>query len=220
MFSSMASVQTKAEEPLGGRRARKKQRTSDMLAETAFSLFERDGFEGVTMEQIAAAADVSRGTLYNHFPVKEALLDHYFQTEFEAGIDSLIGNARRKASLENQLVHLFDAFSGWATRRRKYLPHCLDYGLKAGGRLQERPTSTGLRTVFTSLLAEAQKSGQIRPRVQVHALAEYLEFLYFAAILRWLASKDSSPRRECRRMLDLFLRGVQALPQVSRKARA
>ena len=215
----MASAKIESVELLGGRRARKRQRTSAMLAETAFDLFERDGFEGVTMEQIATAADVSRGTLYNHFPVKEALLDHYFQAEFQAGIGSLVGDANRRASLENQLIHLFDAFSAWASRRRKYLPHCLDYGLKARGRLQAQPNSIALRAVFTSLLAEAQKSGQIRPRVQVHALAEYLEFLYFAAILRWLASKDSSPRMECRRMLDLFLRGVQVQTQTSQKAR-
>ncbi len=35
------------------------------------------GYESVTMEQIAAAADVARGTLYNHFPFKEAVLAYW-----------------------------------------------------------------------------------------------------------------------------------------------
>ena len=48
-----------------GRRERKRIQTLDHLAATAFSLFEQHGYDAVTMEQIAAQADVSKGTLYN-----------------------------------------------------------------------------------------------------------------------------------------------------------
>ncbi|CAJ0730919.1 hypothetical protein R77592_02498 [Ralstonia mannitolilytica] len=58
--------------PIGtGRRERKRLQTLDHLAATAFALFEQHGYDAVTMEQIAAQADVSKGTLYNHFPLKE-----------------------------------------------------------------------------------------------------------------------------------------------------
>ncbi|HQT65015.1 MAG TPA: TetR/AcrR family transcriptional regulator [Acidocella sp.] len=39
----------------------------------AAAMFVRDGYEGASMSQIAAAANVSKGTLYNYFPSKEAL---------------------------------------------------------------------------------------------------------------------------------------------------
>jgi AcrR family transcriptional regulator len=40
----------------------------------AFELFGRDGYEQVSMDAIAAAAGVSRATLFNYFPQKELML--------------------------------------------------------------------------------------------------------------------------------------------------
>jgi AcrR family transcriptional regulator len=53
-----------------GRRERKRLQLLDFLADTAWGLFESEGFAAVTMERIADVADVAKGTLYKHFPVK------------------------------------------------------------------------------------------------------------------------------------------------------
>jgi AcrR family transcriptional regulator len=199
---------------LGGRRARKRQKTADHLARIAFELFERDGFQAVTMEQIAAAADVARGTLYNHFTAKEALLDHFFRLEFDTGINILLEDVGRVAGLEGKLNRLFDAFSGWAAGRRKYLPYCLDYQLRAGLQRADRTGADALRQVFSTLLTEAQEERDIPDGADIPTLAAYLEHLYFAAILRWLASDAASPGLECRRMVTLFLHGASSISRL------
>ena len=51
-----------------GLRERKRLQTLDLLTRSAYTLFETHGYDSVTMEQIAAQAGVSKGTLYNHFP--------------------------------------------------------------------------------------------------------------------------------------------------------
>ncbi len=168
------------------------------------------------MEQVAAAADVARATLYNHFPVKEALLDHYFRGEFEAGVGELMKGISAGAALEEQLVALFDAFSVWAAKRRAYLPYCLDYGLKAGTGGDREGRRSQLRPLFASLLGRAQQSGELAAEADAQGLAHYLEHLYFAATLRWLSGDEASPAAECRRMLALFLRGVARPPQRSK----
>ena len=57
-----------------GLRERKVQRTRERIAEVALDLFERQGYEATTMEQIAAAADVAPTTLYRYYPTKDRTL--------------------------------------------------------------------------------------------------------------------------------------------------
>ena len=56
-----------------GLRARKKRAAREAIAATARRLFAERGFDAVTVAQIAAAADVSEKTVFNHFPTKEDL---------------------------------------------------------------------------------------------------------------------------------------------------
>ncbi|MGY6651739.1 TetR family transcriptional regulator [Amycolatopsis sp. TRM77291] len=60
-------------EPVG-LRERKKWRTRKVLIETAYRLFERQGYDRTTTAEIAAAAEVSAATFFNHFATKEDLL--------------------------------------------------------------------------------------------------------------------------------------------------
>ena len=54
-------------------RERRKRRTAEAIVAGALELFERRGFEGTTIEQIAGAADISRRTFFRYFADKEEL---------------------------------------------------------------------------------------------------------------------------------------------------
>jgi AcrR family transcriptional regulator len=61
------------EGPPEGLRARKKRAAREAIAATARRLFAERGYDAVTVAEIAAAADVSEKTVFNHFGTKEDL---------------------------------------------------------------------------------------------------------------------------------------------------
>jgi TetR/AcrR family transcriptional regulator len=67
------------------RAQRRKARTEQAIAEASEDLFLARGFHGVTIEQVAEAADVAVGSIYTHFGNKEglylALLERAFKVE-------------------------------------------------------------------------------------------------------------------------------------------
>ncbi|WP_440085804.1 substrate-binding domain-containing protein [Streptosporangium sp. LJ11] len=66
-------VPAPSEERPPTRRERRKGETRRAIAGTARRLFAERGFETVTVAEIAAVADVSTKTVFNHFPVKEQI---------------------------------------------------------------------------------------------------------------------------------------------------
>jgi AcrR family transcriptional regulator len=63
-----------------GLRERKKQRTRQLLSQTARRLFSERGFEQVSIAEIARQADVSEQTVFNYFPSKEDLVYSRLET--------------------------------------------------------------------------------------------------------------------------------------------
>ncbi|MFE0799906.1 TetR/AcrR family transcriptional regulator [Streptomyces sp. NPDC058812] len=57
-----------------GLRERKKQRTIQSLSDIAIGLFVEKGFDAVSVAEVAAAAEVSKPTLFRYFPAKEDLV--------------------------------------------------------------------------------------------------------------------------------------------------
>ncbi len=56
------------------RRERRKEQTYRRLLEASESLFQSKGFDATTVEEIAEAADVAKGTFFNYFESKDSLL--------------------------------------------------------------------------------------------------------------------------------------------------
>jgi AcrR family transcriptional regulator len=96
-----------------GLRERKKQRTRQLIAETARELFVERGFDRVTVADVARAADVSEATVFNYFPTKEDLVFQGMQV-FES---ELLQVVRDRPAGESAAA----AFGRFVTQRRGLL---------------------------------------------------------------------------------------------------
>ena len=83
-----------------GMRERKKQRTRQLIRDTAVRLFIERGFEQVTVAEIAREADVSEATVFNHFPTKEDLV----YGQMEAFEEQLLDAVRHRPQGQSALA--------------------------------------------------------------------------------------------------------------------
>jgi len=66
-----------------GRRARRKTETLRRIEDAGWHLFRTRGYEATSTREIAEAADIAAGTLFNYFPEKRGLLIHLMQRELD-----------------------------------------------------------------------------------------------------------------------------------------
>ena len=96
-----------------GLRERKKLRTRQQIADTAWRLFAERGFDEVPVAEIARAAEVSEATVFNYFPTKEDLVFH----RMEAFEDELLTAIRGRGEGES----IVEAFGRFVLRPRGFL---------------------------------------------------------------------------------------------------
>ena len=72
----------------------KKFAARSQILSSAISLFSRRGLDAVTIDEIAAAADVGKGTIYNYFATKEDIVVA-FMADLEARMAPEIARFRR-----------------------------------------------------------------------------------------------------------------------------
>ncbi len=121
-----------------GLRERKKERTREALAAAAARLFTERGYEATTVEDIAAAAEVSPRTFFRYYPTKEDVVSQIFRS---AGFDSYV--AARPAGEPIAETLRSAAFS--------LLTTCADAPAPALAVLRMVATRPELRTRFTEV---------------------------------------------------------------------
>ena len=81
-------------------------RKREAIVRAAVEEFRTAGFEATSMDRIAAAAGVSKRTVYNHFPSKEELFSHILEELWASSIASVDLPYRADVALDEQLRQL------------------------------------------------------------------------------------------------------------------
>ncbi len=174
------------------------QRNRDRLLEVAVRAFSTEGPE-VTLEAVAKEAGVGIGTLYRHFPTREALVEAAYRSELLrlcAAADELVADEPGDVALRTWM----DRFVDYMTTKRGMadaLRAVIASGLNPYAESRDR-----LLAAMGTLLRAGIESGSLRSDVDP---ADVLASLTGVS----LAAGEPAKREQAGRMLDLLVDGLR-----------
>lgn len=101
---------------MGGLRERKKKKTRQAIMNAAIKLFSAKGFENTSVEELAKAAGVGKGTIYSYFKTKSQIFLAFCEDEIDFVFSDLAAKTNLDATLEEQLLALFMGQFRYITR--------------------------------------------------------------------------------------------------------
>ncbi len=191
------------------RRERKKDETRTRIVTVAMELFEKQGFDGTTMEQIAEVADVAKGTLYNYFPVKEAIISAFMRLSAIKAIPDVELLLKNAADTRVRLIIMFTKIAEWQIPHRDLLEHYLGYrftNMLSSFRNPEQ--RSGFDRNLAMIIEHGQQTGDVRSDLPLALMVGYLQSGYLTVILQWLAHDNVDLTERFIQMIDMFLSGV------------
>lgn len=190
---------------------RKKEETRKRIISTAVDLFNKQGFEQTTVEQIAEAADVAKGTIFNHFPVKEAIVLAYVQKRLKEVRPEIVKRVETMPDTHARLTALFNLTNEWLENSfnedviKRYMTYMIQTLLDTARNQEAR---SGYGDILQSIISIGQENGEIRRDIPAGTLAIYLDWQNALVMMAWLAYPGVSKTDMINRMTDLFLNGA------------
>jgi len=191
------------------RRERKKLETRRAILEAAMALFHEKGFDETTIEEITAQADVAKGTFFNYFGSKDALLGELRLWGIEQARAALDVSQGAPASPVARIKMLMQML---CERADKDLPLARQaFAARLCGPAPPHPhrAKRRLHELFASLITEAQTCKEIRADVDVEVVSDLLNLLFFQRMWAWAQDNDDPPpTQDLIKTIDLLLDGL------------
>ena len=170
-------------------------RNRDKLLEVATAAFAGAAGRAVSLESIARDAGVGIGTLYRHFPNRQALVEAIYRTELAevaGAAEQLLTRHPPKVALRRWM----DRYSSFVAAKRGMAESL--YAMFDSGAMQPSQTRDSIAGAVDLLLRAGVSDGTLRSDVQADDVVSSLIGIFLAS---------GSPE-QTGRMLDLLVAGV------------
>jgi AcrR family transcriptional regulator len=176
-------------------------RNRALLLETAKTVFAQKG-SSASLDEIAKAAKVGIGTLYRHFPTRDALVEQVYRKEtaqLADAVDVLLATHTPVEALRQWLLLYIDYFT-----TKQIMAQALS-SLAGGTAALYAISTTLLSSAITNLATKAEQSGEIRLTVPP---------LDLVRAISGVASLSTGPGWEesARRLVDVLIAGMRVKP--------
>jgi AcrR family transcriptional regulator len=190
------------------RRERKKDETRERIAHAALGLFRERGFVAATIDEIAQRADVAKGTFFNYFPRKEAVLAHVASAELDR-LEELVDQALGEEMSARQRFHQVFTRACENYVSMPELSRVMFLEMMKGPEDALFDINERAHRAIRRLVDRAQDGGEVRPDADRDRVTEVLRGVFMSTTLLWLhAPRLFDLRTEIGARLSLVLDGL------------
>jgi TetR/AcrR family transcriptional regulator, cholesterol catabolism regulator len=181
------------------------------ILRTAARLFQEQGYDATSMNDVAAALKLSKGGLYHHFQSKDEILFHIMSQAMDITEERVINAARRIEGAEERLRTLIrlhiEVVISEADREITVMLH-ENHPLPPGLRRKINGRKKDYVHFVENLIADVQRqrgsNTQVTPRAAAFALLGMINWIY-----QWYRPNGSlTGEAIVRQYTDIFFRGA------------
>ncbi|CAM3831147.1 TetR/AcrR family transcriptional regulator [Cohnella lubricantis] len=189
-------------------REAKKKLTRFRIVEASMELFENQGYESTTVQQIATRADVAKGTFFNYFSSKEDLILELQGSLIRREIENQSG---LQGPIMPQLLN------GLLIHARQYpLTQAVTravlqgvYGSERIGSAQSERSGEFAR-FLAMIIRKGQERGEIRTDLSAEKIAGMAVQCYYGVLMSWvLQSTEETLEDLMRCQFEIFTGGIR-----------
>lgn len=174
-----------------GRRARRRREMRTRIYDAARELFQEQGFEGTTVEQIAQRADIAPATFFNHYQSKGGVMA-LMTSEIADHVGELVErHLSGSGSIRKRLVGLAEDAARQIGETHQVARDVMLELVRTEGRPDNTaPYLARVHDPVRVMLEEGQRSGEIRTDEDATFLAEMVLGALNTALTNWLADPN------------------------------
>ncbi len=196
--------------PPSGRMDRKKEETRRKIITVAMGLFERQGFGSTSMDQIAEEVDIAKGTLYNYFPAKEAILNEFMQRTFRDRFAARTGRFQDLPDTRARMTFIFSTLLEGIERQKEIFERYMVYRIQNMLSFrQEEDADSGFSRLGLEIIRLGQLNGDLRSDLPPGSLEDLFEFAFITAAKHlYLEPAEYDLPATIERSVELFMNGA------------
>jgi AcrR family transcriptional regulator len=167
----------------------KKQTTSKAIQAAASTLFLRQGFDQTSVEDIAAAAGISRASLFNHYRGKSAIVAA-LAGELEPRLLQLLRHYLHKPLTTAQRIEQLFSYAGRVLLQTVPLTRILFVHGSAGIGFP------ALEAEFEEMIRLGQRQSEVRSDIESDQLAQMVYLGFIAGLMGWCQQAGDAPPQQ------------------------
>ncbi|MCX9010602.1 MAG: TetR/AcrR family transcriptional regulator [Candidatus Methanoperedens sp.] len=188
-------------------REKKKIETKNKIIEVGGRLFKEKGFNNTTVDEIAREAEIGKGTFFNYFPTKEALLREFDEQKQELVYNLARNELKRSIPTREKIKNILVSVAK-SNEKDKELTRLFVFEYLRHYGYEER-RSDSLNTILQDLLENGIKTGDVKNGLDIKRAAENLTAIYYMSLMEWLWSKsDYSFSEDISKKIDMIFDGI------------